>query len=353
MLLGKPRELLRLALEDAFQSFDELNRFSKEALQFSLLLKSAPILQSGIEALITEMDQKDELDVLVAAARTERPKNARLREIEQRLLNASDPFADVQAPAALLPKVTQTGAEAIIVASAGFPSAASFISALGLAELRVCTLSYALPGGKSVCGTGFLIADDLILTNEHVIRRATTPTSPFTLAGTQISAGFDFRTPGTAPREYPLADSDWLVASNPERLEDGTQGLDYAVVRLKTSVGAEPAGVMTDAPERGFLKPVAYRPSANEPILILQHPYDELDAKQSPMRLTIGFVLDAADGVIRHSANSSPGSSGAPIFNSRMELIGLHHWGSPDFNRGIQIGAIKEDLIKKGLRMFS
>jgi hypothetical protein len=349
-LLGEPRKMLREALKSGFQDFDELNRFSKEVLAFDL--NDRTDRQGGkdnaVDTLMTVMDERGKVQRLVSSARAERPNNPLLRQVEQHLALTFNPFSDVQPPPELEQKLRDIGPERVIVESAGFPSSANFLSVLGAAEFRVCYISYSLPGGTPVYGTGFLIADDLVMTNEHVIRGAREPELPFTLSGNTIKASFGFRTAGAKKTDFSLAERDWLVAVNPEALPDGTKGLDYAVLRLAAAAGAEAIGGSSDASRRGFLAPIAYTPSEGEPLLILQHPYDKVDAMPSSMRLTIGFVTKVDSNEIRHTANTSQGSSGSPVFNSRMELIALHHWGDVGFNVAKRFGSIKDDLAAKG-----
>jgi hypothetical protein len=350
-LKGKPRQLLREALKSGFQDFEALNRFSKEVLNFNLLDRTHPSvgLDSNLDTLMSVMDEKGEVRKLITAAREERPNNKLLREVEQHLKLTFDPFADVQSNALLDQKAQQVGPERVVIESVGFPSMESFLAGLGEAEFRVCVISYAIPGGKKVFGTGFLINNDLVMTNAHVIERTCPPTAPFSLSGNLIEATFDYRNVNATKTVYKLAERDWLIAIDPQERPDGSKGLDYAILRLATNVSAEAIGNTSESASRGFFRMITYTPSENEPILILQHPYDKLDAQPSPMRLTIGFVSKVDGEEIYHSANTSEGSSGSPVFNSRIELIGLHHWGDIGFNVAKRMGAIKDDLEAKGL----
>jgi hypothetical protein len=357
-LLGPPRKKLRNALLSGFQNYESLNRFSKEVLNYDLNRISAPIagLDHSVEALMTVMDEQGQVDRLVTAARAERPHNPELREVEQDLKLTFLPFADIEnLPFSIKEKIRRAGAdgspERVIVESAGFPSAEAFISRLGVAEFRVCFISYALDGGKNVYGTGFLIADDLIITNQHVINRAGPPGSPFTLSGDRITVTFGYRNIHAATQSYTLTERDWLVTSDPKKRADQTEGLDYAVLRLKKFAGKDSIGATSESAARGHFSPVTYTPAVDEPILILQHPYDQIEGKPSPMRLTIGFVTEVIGSDIRHTANTSEGSSGSPVFNSRMELIGLHYWGDVGFNTATKISDIKANLRARGYDM--
>ena len=60
---------------------------------------------------------------------------------------------------------------------------------------------------------------------------------------------------------------------------------------------------------------------------------------------------------MHYDANTLPGSSGSPIFNADLQLIGLHHRGDPaahalaadaPANQGIPISRIVALLTKRG-----
>jgi V8-like Glu-specific endopeptidase len=58
---------------------------------------------------------------------------------------------------------------------------------------------------------------------------------------------------------------------------------------------------------------------------IIQHP----DGRPRKVVLTQNYVVSATNTRIQCVADTMPGSSGAPVFNTRWELIGLHHSGKP------------------------
>ncbi len=78
------------------------------------------------------------------------------------------------------------------------------------------------------------------------------------------------------------------------------------------------------------------------------------------LKLAIGDHLgfNAAGNRMHYDANTLPGSSsGSPIFNADLQLIGLHHRGDPDAhalaadshaNQGIPISKIVALLTKRG-----
>jgi hypothetical protein len=344
-LKGQERKALRDALVEAFQSYAVLRRMGKDQLDFDLNTRTdaSTGTDNGADELITAMDEKigrTGIVRLIDAARAERPEHPALRAIEQRFIQTTDPLGDVYlVPAVAGKAATLGGLERVIVEAAGFPHFDDFIGKLGLAEFRVCLVSYQLPEGRHVYGTGFLVANDLVMTNDHVISLARGNALP----GLAIELAFGYRSKEANPVRYSLAGQDWLVAS------DST--LDYAILRVQGTPGSD-ALVANGTKERGTFKLVTETPQTELPLIILQHPYDKLDASPSTLRMTIGFARPQQDTqpahVLRHSANTSEGSSGSPVFSGKMDLIALHNWGGPKHNEAILCSAIKQHLGATG-----
>lgn len=342
---GQERKALREALKGAFQSFSAMRRMGMDQLDFDLHDRTGgPIgLIDAADELITEMDEshgRPGMVRLIEAARAERPENPALRKVEQLILGTADPLGDVHPTQVVDEEVkTREGLQRVIVESAGFPVFDDVYAKLGLAEFPVCVVAYRLPSGQPVYGTGFLVANNLVMTNDHVISCARTHALP----GSSIELTFGYRSQESHTAHHKLVDADWLVTYD--------KTLDYAIVRVQGGPGSDLL-VANGTTQRGFLKLVSETPAPNSPLLILQHPYDKLDASPSTLRLTIGFahpwVERQAQQVLRHSANTSEGSSGSPVFNGRMEVIALHNWGGPKHNEAILARHIKEHLDVTG-----
>ncbi len=346
---GKQRKALRGALNEAFSTYEELRRLAQDQLDIDLNKRThaAAGMDTATDELIREMDQRlgrGGIVKLIEAARAERPEHPLLYRVEELILETADPLGDVYLPTALAPEIatqlsTREGLERAIVKSAGFPSYDDVTRRLGEAEFRVCIVDFKRPNGKRICGTGFLVADDLLMTNHHVTETAVQDK----LSGTAIELTFGYRSKEANLTRYTLVQENWLVASD--------ETLDYAVLRINGSPGTDPV-IDKGTVERGHFKLVNNTLEENEPLLILQHPYDNLAGAPSPLRLTIGFSMapaaDQRSFIIRHTANTDEGSSGSPVFSGRMDLIGLHNWGGPDNNEAIKAGAIRDHLAASG-----
>lgn len=348
---GRQRKALRGALREAFPNYEVLRRLGQDQLDFDLNTRThaGSGMDTASDEIISEMDQRrgrGGIVQLIEAARAERPEHPLLRQVEQSILKTADPLGDVHLSTTLAPEVaaelaTRAGLERAIVHAAGFPRYDDFTSRLGAAEFRVCVVDYRRTNGNRICGTGFLVADDLLMTNHHVIDFAASEK----LAGTAIELMFGFRSHEANRTRYTLVQENWLVAFAP------TESLDYAIVRVEGSPGSDPV-IDKGTVERGNFNLVNNTLEENEPLIILQHPYDSLEGGPAPLRLTIGFNMAHKDAkrpfVFSHSANTDEGSSGSPVFSGRMHLIGLHNWGGPNHNEAIRAGAIRDHLAANG-----
>jgi hypothetical protein len=211
-------------------------------------------------------------------------------------------------------------------------------------QARICRVD----NDDKPVGTGFLIADNLILTNYHVVEAVKPSTA---------RCRFDSRMLGTraeTSRDVLFA-SDWLVdqasyAPSDRKLNERPptpDELDFAVVRLAEQPGLD----LVHGVRRGSIKltPID-RLVDGSLVQIIQH------ALGDPLAMSIGQVVGySSDGLrLRYKADTVGGSSGSPVFAPDLSLVALHHAGDPNwdrpaaFNQGIPIDLILKRLQSKG-----
>jgi V8-like Glu-specific endopeptidase len=184
-------------------------------------------------------------------------------------------------------------------------------------------------------GTGFMISEDLLITNHHVIGSAAD--------AQQCAFQFNYQLDGTGrvgevqtarAREGGL----WRTSPIAPRNAMAEQ-LDYAIVQL------------VDVPESATrlpLRPAGIRRDAR--VTIIQHPGG--DYKKISMQNN--FVEYADEFVVQYTTSTEPGSSGSPVLNDELEVVAIHHAGGqliePATNRrylrneGIRAAAILDDV---------
>jgi V8-like Glu-specific endopeptidase len=230
-------------------------------------------------------------------------------------------------------------------------------SALGEIEGRVCRIEY--PSGVAR-GTGFLIGPNAVMTNYHVIEGIDKPQD--------VRLRFDYKVldDGVAVGKglvYSLQ-ANWLYDASPYSPEDSKvvprdpklDELDYAILRVEGTPGADFVGGKTVAPDqnatpRGWITPFSpYDFLAQRALYIVEHP------EGKPMQVVIDS--DAIVGVngngtrVRYTTETQPGSSGSPCFSANWEWVAIHHSGDPkylrgarpEFNQGIPVAAIRNLL---------
>jgi V8-like Glu-specific endopeptidase len=181
--------------------------------------------------------------------------------------------------------------------------------------------------------TGFLVAADILLTNNHVLGNA----DDASVSVVRFRYQMDML--GRLEQsEYVRCLPDSFFYTNPD--------LDYSLVRLDSTPGLR-YGVI----------PLSGSTQINDGdhVNIIQHPLGQ--PKQIAM--VDNEVQYVDDTVTQYLTDTLPGSSGSPVFNDSWELVALHHsggWipepsdGSTHFrNEGIRISAIMNDLVKLGL----
>ena len=347
---GRQRSQLSDALRDAFlpAALDELLYFGLDVRREDLTL--ADDYRTRVFHIIRKADSEGWLFDLVVAAREARPRKAALQAIAAELGLST-------APGSL---------ERIVRESVPFVDVSDWRARLGVLENQVCRVEVH-DGRRASLGTGFLVGHDLCLTNYHVVRQLIEGSAD----PTQTRLRFDYRraADGTVTNEgtlFPLA-RDWLIAARPpspaDHLADGpgslpsAEELDFAVLRVQDALGDARVGRASrvdDSPSRGWLDQLASDGyEAGSPLFLLQHP------QGAPLKLSFGqsLGLNANATRLRHLVNTEPGSSGSPCLNARLELVGLHHAGDPNFdpahkpayNSVIPIRAILDCLSKDSI----
>lgn len=180
-------------------------------------------------------------------------------------------------------------------------------------------------------GTGFAVANNLVLTCHHVLP------SDELAEGSEV--WFDFRLDETgrlmAGRAYQIK----RVLSRSSERE-----LDYVLLEINPDVDGHYCEY--------FLTLCPVEVEKGQPTYIIQHP-DGLTQKIVLQDNLVTFVSHRLNRVY-YLTNTTGGSSGAPVCNANWDVVALHHSGAPNppldsspiirGNEGILINSIIEDI---------
>jgi V8-like Glu-specific endopeptidase len=203
------------------------------------------------------------------------------------------------------------------------------------AILKISTSGRNFKGEDSQwSGTGFLVSDNILLTNYHVLNSSN--------VARKAVAIFDYeqQPDGTEPttKSFSLNPERLFIAS-PVALGEGQKGLDFAFVWVEQA----PGGTYGSIPLGASNDEVVVNDFAN----IIQHPgggYKVIAVQEN-------LIVDIFEQVVRYVTDTSPGSSGGCVFDNAWRPVALHHASAQARgnartieNEGIRFSGIKAEL---------
>jgi endonuclease G, mitochondrial len=184
--------------------------------------------------------------------------------------------------------------------------------------------------------TGFLVSDQLLLTNNHVLE------SPEVAAGAEVLFRYAEDENGVIAPVKVSCDPDRLFITSP------VDKLDYTVVALcdtPTAPGHQLGTIpLISAPGKALV---------GQPLNVVQHPGGQ--SRRIAFRNNKLLSIDD-DRLLVYETDTRPGSSGSPVFNDRWQLVALHHASEQAKNAdGIEIdvnGAPVTQTTPEHLRLW-
>lgn len=162
--------------------------------------------------------------------------------------------------------------------------------------------------GRNAMATGFLISPNLVLTNHHVFSDRSSFRDPF--------IDFDYAY-GVDGRELDKI----TFQLDPGKFFYANQALDCALVGIADIDESN----SYPATERGYLvlNPGLGKIGIGDYATIIQYP----DGNYQEIALRENQILEMNPNALLYVADTSPGSSGSPVFNDQWQVIALHSAG--------------------------
>jgi V8-like Glu-specific endopeptidase len=184
-------------------------------------------------------------------------------------------------------------------------------------------------------GTGFLLSKNLLLTNNHVLPDKDSASTALVKFNYELSAdGNPYN-----PTAFSL-DPDSAFFTKAGKTDD------WSLVRVKGDANKDFGNISLSSDAEAM---------KNDFVNIIQHPagrYKEIGLYHN--------VVTYADGdIVQYLTDTEPGSSGSPVFNSKWDLVALHHSGGmlrePNSrerlmrNEGIAIKKVRAGILQTGV----
>lgn len=172
-------------------------------------------------------------------------------------------------------------------------------------------------------GTGWLIANDKLITNNHVINEKNN------LTKCRIEFNYEKDWKGNDLEVDTRSFAKLLTTSD---------NLDYSILSLNDKPGEKYGFVnLLDAVSPSMSDPISLYP------VIIQHPYGQ----HKQISLTDNHLKAINEDNVWYTTDTQPGSSGSPVFDQKWRPIALHHAGGRRLLDG------KEVLLNEGMNLLN
>ena len=184
-----------------------------------------------------------------------------------------------------------------------------------LASRSVCRININTAEGEEGFGTGFLIAPQILITNHHVIPNKDYIEFSF--------AEFNYE---NGVNDVPLPVK--VFRFNPAKLFYTNDELDYTLIYVNDR--SEDGISFLDEFSYLKLNPNLGKTKEGNYVSIIQHP----DGKKKKVAIRQNEITNLSlPKFIRYVTDTKSGSSGAPVFNDKWEVVSVHHAGIPRYNK--------------------
>lgn len=347
---------LRVKLKDGLLesfSIDDFRDFLAETLGKGLADLHAGGTRPNIyNSVITKAYQKGWLEELIKQSIQARPHRPEFASISAKYgLNGLGPSLYTNLPISNKQFDNPIAHfESIIRGEETYVDFTDFISGLNALQTKICRIDTTNAAGN---GTGFLVSENLVLTNYHVMEKVINDQ----VNSNDVRLVFDHRkSPDDKlkmkPTIHKLIQSNWKRAHSSYSESDkpnvsgdpSSDELDYCLLQVQNSPANDSIGKSSysGADSRGYIEITSDHNAgkAGHPVVIAQHP------EGRELRMAIGNHLgfNQPQNRTKYDADTKRGSSGSPVFNVDLKVIALHHKGDDNADEMAQTGEANQGI---------
>lgn len=186
----------------------------------------------------------------------------------------------------------------------------NFVEILADAKKKVGRI--VLKSGPGIRGyaTGFMVSERLLLTNWHVFKKSSE------VLDSEVQFNYEYDSAGRP--KTPI-----VFRFKPEDFFYAFEDLDYCLVAvqsidIQSNIPLSNIGYLFLNPELGKLAN-----EGQEFVNVIHHPngdYMQLSIRENKF-------VKIQENTLWYKADTSPGSSGSPVFNDQFQVVALHHMG--------------------------
>jgi V8-like Glu-specific endopeptidase len=332
------RKQLRQAIEAAHPKPSSLERFVDEALGINLaLISTAGDHQTVIFDLIKESIAKGFIDDLVLELSND-SQNPQIQRFCGMVLRDRLVLNPIDAGLGASPLVVGLADWDLVISAEELQS---FLPRQFSFEADVGELQRGLERAKAVCkitfddrspdecGTGVLIAPDLVLTNYHVLSREGVTDLNTIAAQMRCEFGYVSSSFGQVAQTKIVR----AIGFAPVVMVSEADRLDYALVRIQVEPDFKIDPVSVN---------LAAKVEERSSLHLLQHP----EGERMKVSLSNNGVVKVKEerGLVLYVNPAKGGSSGSPCFDRDWNLVALHHK-----EMQTSFGSVREGILFKAI----
>ncbi|MCB8975826.1 MAG: trypsin-like peptidase domain-containing protein [Ardenticatenaceae bacterium] len=224
--------------------------------------------------------------------------------------------------------------------------AGALATGLSVARLTVKRHEEGYPTGNKYYGTGWLIGQQYLMTNHHVINARSSgenaaSEADLRLQATSMEISFDYDAPGLVGQ---LVEAAELCAWGSSYHEPA---LDYAVIKLTEPISDRKSLILAPLALQNVEQILNRGTVDKPPVNIIQHP----GGRPKMLGVRNNQIHQITDTELSYFTDTEGGSSGSPVCNDDWQVIALHRRWKKFYERNVIFQGKESAWENRGTRI--